>query len=315
MNRKNVLFQQVLGLLLLFLGSIQGALAVERAIIDGTVLFEGTPVCAMVLANGSSMFSCSGNGSYELDVPLDGNGEITLFSFAAGFAPFKQVLTPVEAVNYTVDMARDAGSPTLDVVQNVTSTVPGDRAAVSGTVDFNGTPVCAFILANGQSMFSCGGNLGEFNLEVPLDSSGNISLFVFASGFKPFNSVFSAPYISESEYNDDPEYATHFYTRAQGSLSNSSDIDWFSIDVNEPSHVEVTFDTSSMNFGIFNVYWYSPSLETLSGRNMGPSLDSSIFTYSYPAYTPGKHYVRVQSLNSTFYNGGRYYITLNITPK
>jgi len=47
-----------------------------------------------VLANGQYMFSCSGDGSYSLDVPLDGNGEITLFTFVDGLQPYKEIIRP-----------------------------------------------------------------------------------------------------------------------------------------------------------------------------------------------------------------------------
>ena len=63
--------------------------------VTGTVSFNGTPLCAMILINGKNMFSCGGNlGTFDLEVPLDGNGEITIFGFVSGFAPFKKVFTP-----------------------------------------------------------------------------------------------------------------------------------------------------------------------------------------------------------------------------
>ncbi len=63
--------------------------------ISGEVLAEdGTPLCAMVLANGQHMFSCAGEGRYEMEVPLNTMGEITLFGFAEGFLPFKEILKP-----------------------------------------------------------------------------------------------------------------------------------------------------------------------------------------------------------------------------
>jgi hypothetical protein len=46
------------------------------------------------------------------------------------------------------------------------------------------------ILANGQKMFSCGANLGQFELDVPLDASGKIKLFGFASGLQPYTVTF-----------------------------------------------------------------------------------------------------------------------------
>ena len=43
--------------------------------INGTVTHNGTPLCAMVLANGQYMFSCGENqGIYELEIPLDREG-------------------------------------------------------------------------------------------------------------------------------------------------------------------------------------------------------------------------------------------------
>ena len=52
---------------------------------------QGTPLCALVLANGQFMFSCSPTGQYSLDVPLDASGQVTLFGFADGHFPYKQV--------------------------------------------------------------------------------------------------------------------------------------------------------------------------------------------------------------------------------
>ena len=49
-----------------------------------------------------------------------------------------------------------------------------ERADINGTVTYNGTAVCAMVLANGQYMFSCGEDLGTFDLEVPLNENGEI---------------------------------------------------------------------------------------------------------------------------------------------
>ena len=63
--------------------------------ISGTVTFNENMVVAMILCNGQYMFSGGATpGQYDLEVPLDGNGQITLFAFASGFAPYKEVLTP-----------------------------------------------------------------------------------------------------------------------------------------------------------------------------------------------------------------------------
>ena len=62
--------------------------------INGTVTYNGTAVCGMVLANGQYMFSCDPYGEYQLSVPLDPNGEITLFTFVDGLQPYKEIISP-----------------------------------------------------------------------------------------------------------------------------------------------------------------------------------------------------------------------------
>jgi len=69
--------------------------------ISGKVLLESTTLCGLVLANGQHMFSCAGNGSYNLTVPVDTNGEIILYGFCEGFQPFKQVLKPDKTATTT----------------------------------------------------------------------------------------------------------------------------------------------------------------------------------------------------------------------
>ena len=66
-----------------------GTPATDSAIITGRIRDGEEPVCALVLANGQHMFSCQGTGAFELHVPLDDAGGITLFAFADGFAPYR----------------------------------------------------------------------------------------------------------------------------------------------------------------------------------------------------------------------------------
>ncbi|MFC1788841.1 hypothetical protein ACFLZE_02890 [Thermodesulfobacteriota bacterium] len=156
--------------------------------IQGTVTYDGTPLCAMVLANGQYMFSCEENqGIYELDVPLDENGEITLFAFVDGLAPFKQILAPSEALDFDIEMelaSPDSKTPTVTsiVVESIDN--PG-WVEIEGSVSLEGSPLCAMVLANGQYMFSCD-PYGEYQLSVPLDPNGEITLFVFVDGLQPF---------------------------------------------------------------------------------------------------------------------------------
>ena len=65
----------------------------------------------------------------------------------------------------------------------------GGRASVIGTVKSGDIPVCSLALANGQQMFSCGEDLGNFALDVPLDEDGNVTLMVFTAGFQPFKEI------------------------------------------------------------------------------------------------------------------------------
>ncbi len=154
-------------------------------------LADGTPLCAMVLANGQYMFSCDPVGEYALDVPLDDNGEITLYGFCSGRAPFKEILTPEEASYYDIIMeAASPDSAEMDVTSDMeaSSLKPG-WVSINGRITTqDGTPLCAIALANGQFMFTCD-PVGEYALDVPLDANGEITLFGFCSGRAPFKQV------------------------------------------------------------------------------------------------------------------------------
>lgn len=180
---------RLLGIFLLFAIVFLGAAAnaATWANINGRVLAQdGTPLCAMVLANGQHMFSCGGSGDYSLSAPLDDNNLLTLQVFAAGFAPYMQSLTVGQAVGYDVFMDRDVSGRAFSITDSLSSSSRADWAVVSGNIESNGTPLCAMILINGQSMFSCNQNLGRYSLEVPIDNNGNITLQAFAAGFQPY---------------------------------------------------------------------------------------------------------------------------------
>jgi hypothetical protein len=170
-----------------FVASARGQ---EFATVSGNVRFNGEPLCALVLANGQNEFSCDGRGAFDLSVPLDNAGLITLQVFAAGFAPLRQVLSPEQSVGVVVDMARDSSGRTFAVTRNVTSTARPGWVNVSGTVDRDGTPLCSLVLINGQDMFTCGASLGQYSLDAPQDAEGLITLQVFAFGFQPYKEVF-----------------------------------------------------------------------------------------------------------------------------
>ncbi|QTA80582.1 Peptidase, C1A family [Desulfonema limicola] len=174
-----------------FIIGLQGGALSDRTVcaaewvkISGTVSYNGTPLCAMVLANGQYIFSCAGDGGYELNVPLDSNGEITLFAFCDGLAPFKKVLNSLQAKDFEISMSPDLSGNHISVTADLTPSNSG-RVKISGTVSYNGTPLCAMVLANGQYMFSCAGD-GKYELEVPLDTYGKVTLFSFCDGLQPF---------------------------------------------------------------------------------------------------------------------------------
>ncbi len=154
--------------------------------VGGNVYSGGTPVCALVLINGQTQFSCDGTGRYDMQVPVDDNGMITVMVFADGFAPFNQTVTPEQAAAYPINILLDRKSPSFQVETTYEPSATEGWFVVSGTINSGTTPVCALTLANGQSMFSCAENLGKFSLDVPPDQDGNITLMVFAAGFKPF---------------------------------------------------------------------------------------------------------------------------------
>jgi len=104
--------QSSLALLLLISLGTNGALAVPAS---GNVYFDGTPICALVLINGVSQFSCDGSGRYDMNVPVDGEGKVTTMVFADGFAPFKRITSAAQAEADPVAMAQDEGSSSLDV--------------------------------------------------------------------------------------------------------------------------------------------------------------------------------------------------------
>ena len=164
----------------------------DRVSINGDITTQdGIPLCAMALANGQYMFSCNPTGKYNLDVPLDENGQITLFAFADGFAPLKYIFTPEGATDIDVMMLpAPPDSPQMTLTcQFDTAENPGwVRISGQAGAEDGGTPLCAMVLANGQYMFSNAGT-GEYELEVPLDENGQVTLFGFADGFQPFRTV------------------------------------------------------------------------------------------------------------------------------
>ncbi len=159
--------------------------------IHGTVAFGGDPVSALILINGQYMFTGNPLGLYDLEVPLDQDGRITIQCFVSGFAPYKEVLTPSgSSITINIQMERSTVTrlPLVDLVDITIPTNP-NRRIISGYISFNGEPVCSIVISNGQNMFTCDGT-GWFELDVPLDGNGDITIYCFISGFSPFKVVF-----------------------------------------------------------------------------------------------------------------------------
>jgi len=162
--------------------------------IEGNVqLADNTPICAMVLANGQYRFSCGGTGAYNLMVPLDTNGQVTLFSFADGFAPLRVTLGPGGFPHKVEMQTAAADSPQISITRNVACSGTPNWVRLTGTVaSASGQPLCAMVLANGHYLFSCDAALGQYDLTVPVDQQGQVTLFSFADGFQPYSDGFDA---------------------------------------------------------------------------------------------------------------------------
>jgi len=164
--------------------------------VSGLVTHGGSPVCAMVLANGQYMFTCKEGddfGKYELDVPPDGQDQVTIQAFVSALAPFRQTTNESDL---GIDIAMQPADPEsqlpdVTTVNETDASTPANWARVTGTVTFRGESLCAMVLANGQYMFSCGANDGVYDLTVPLDGNGQITLYVFVSGKRPYKQVFA----------------------------------------------------------------------------------------------------------------------------
>jgi len=154
---------------------------------------NGTPVCALVLANGQYMFSCDGNGTYSLNVPLDDQGQVTLFAFADGFAPYRLTAAPASLPAVVQTRTADPDSPLIFMGWDM-ACATNNWVRLSGEIESEaGEPLCALVLANGQHMFSCGDSQGRYDLTVPVDENNNITLFGFADGFQPYSEIFVSP--------------------------------------------------------------------------------------------------------------------------
>lgn len=172
-----------------YVRAVRGGQADLLVDIQGQVSFEGGPVCAMVLANGSHMFTCDGSGDFRLRVPLDAGGKIVFYAFCEGLAPYELVLKSCERDLRVQMVTAGPGDDMFDVSYAVglpQGAPDRSRIRINGTVSHDGVPLCAMILVNGEYCFTCGENPGVFDLNVPVDANGEITLYGFCEGFQPY---------------------------------------------------------------------------------------------------------------------------------
>ena len=180
--------------------------------INGTVAYNGTPACAMVLANGQYMFTNDQDGNFGLNVPLD-NGQITVFVFCSGLAPFQKVIYPAEGQGMMIELQDADEGRGMDVTTTLQA-INTTWVRLQGTMSYDSSPVCAMALANGQYMFTSQAD-GNFSLDVPLDVDGSITQFGFCSGLPPYQITYTTEQIS---FNDDAD--NDGYTITEGDCND-----------------------------------------------------------------------------------------------
>ena len=283
--------QSSLTLLLLISLGTNGALAVPAS---GNVDFEGIPLCALVLINGQTQFSCDGNGRYDMEVPVDADGMITVQVFVDGFAPFSQIVLPDQAASYPVAMAKDQDSPTFDVIAVTEPSATEGWLVVNGSIKTEGAPVCALVLANGQSMFSCEGS-GQYALDVPLDQDGNVTLMVFAAGFKPFKDTIFDAELLNGTYDGVSKVPTNIFFTDR--VDTSFDIRGTKITITADAFFAGLCEFSGDIIGSFVPL-------SAAGTYRCEDFSKGTWTSSLIARTPGNSFLAVLNID----NGGGTYV-------
>ena len=158
---------------------------------------------------------------------------------------------------------------------------------------------------------------GDAVLERHSGTVESIALAVVSSGgllaanTAPTLSISTSPATaSEIEYNNEKTFASTFTAAAIGSLSGLADVDWFAVRLEAPGMQTVSFDTSALSFGLWNVVWYGPSMQVLSNRIVGPSAGTATITYEIAAASAGVYYVKVQPNDPNLFNSGLYDVRL-----
>lgn len=133
-------------LTILFLISSENALAVD---LNGRVATSnGTPLCALVLASGKSVFSCNPSGPFTLSgLPTESDGTIKLQVYVDGFLPFAARITDFGF--QSVVMVR-AGSCPIDDGLSDKSPLGGTYTILRTSVEYNDGSVFDSVQSNVQ---------------------------------------------------------------------------------------------------------------------------------------------------------------------
>ena len=277
----------ILGGATLMIAGMVAAQAASWAPVQGNVrLANGTPLCAMVLANGQYTFSCDGSGSYSLNVPLDANGDVNLFSFADGFSPFSTTLGP-SSFPFRVEMETAAPNSPLIRLARVVECAQGvaNWVHISGKVESDGIqPLCAMVLANGQQKFTCGSNLGTYDITAPVDQNGEVTIFAFADGFQPYRGVFAAPSCDGSSPRfpgfdfvlHEGDYWEYKWTDETADYTPGNDVKTFRIELGSPKYIEgVLTHTVNLSSGNYTQWKYlAQTGKRLLGSTDGTTLET-----------------------------------------
>lgn len=311
---KSAMQAAVIGIALLVspCGTVQ---ADTWAPIQGNVrLANGTPICAMVLANGQYMFSCDGTGAYNLTVPLDTNGQITLFAFADGFAPFSITLAPT---TFPFDVQMHTAAPNSSLIRTTRdiacASTPG-WVHITGTIDSNASqPLCAMVLANGQQMFTCEESQGRYDFTVPLDQNNQVTVFGFADGFQPYRDTFGTSECGNTDSTSSSLEGTLTLMRGQsvGGISVTAGATFFP----RLPATEYIGKCPDLDECVLNVDKPTDSAELVTTFDAGPVIDlkrgdGRAISIPLNPYAPTSNefmYFELLS-DSSFYEGGQSYI-------
>jgi hypothetical protein len=126
------MYRKILSAVLVLFSISMNSFAVD---LEGDVATaDGTPICAMVLASGKSMFSCSPSGPFSLkDLPLESDGAIKLQVYADGFLPF--AVRTTDFGYQSVVMKRAGSCPVDDGLSG--GKLDGTYRLIRATIHFN----------------------------------------------------------------------------------------------------------------------------------------------------------------------------------